>query len=794
MSLGRERLGLVVSVGHVTVRTGRLEFADLRAMSPAGSGVKLSVGRVAVSGSLWALLLRGAAGVDRVDVSEASADLDVATPAFRALAERFRAGAVRSAGAGGPQNARIVHVAGGKLVLRDGARTLLDLQDARVEVGPRHVSLAAARARAGDVGAGPISAELAGLSVEADRDNGLRVRRFSIAQAKLELTSVVAHAATGRETEPDDTASAAAAPVLGGQEAQGSTRARAAPQIAQGSARATESSDEAARAKPAAAVVAVARTHRIQNLMARFAPGAELVLESADVQTRNGASASPILHGVHVEIRIKDEKELHLQVTGAAVGGGHVEANLRLWPTELRADGNVSLSSLPLTLLAPFLPSVPWYEPEHSSLDAELSIRTHSEGQLALSGHAALHDAALFSPRLAADAVRDISVRLDGSATFWPQQRRLEIAQGRLGLGKANVALHGSVELAADHYAYDLVAELPRTPCTDAVRAIPVDLLGDLSLAEWTGWLAGHVLLKTDSRELDKTVLNLDVTDRCEFVSVPAMADLRRFQEPFTQSVEEPDGTIFEMETGPGTEAWTPIDAISAYLIYAVLAHEDPQFFSHHGFSPAHIRDALVRNLREGRYVLGASTITMQLVKNVFLRREKTLARKIQEVLLTWWIERVLPKRDGLELYLNVIEYGPSLYGIRNAARHYFNRLPSELSPAESVFLATILPAPKRFHSFFERGALSPGWASQMRKMMQHMRERGFYTKQATEYGLQEIDHFKFTPEGGHAEPRVIPGGTAPLPYVSGAPAAAAAAGERDDAPDVQEPPADGYD
>ena len=200
--------------------------------------------------------------------------------------------------------------------------------------------------------------------------------------------------------------------------------------------------------------------------------------------------------------------------------------------------------------------------------------------------------------------------------------------------------------------------------------------------------------------------------------------------------------------------------------MHAVLAHEDAGFFSHHGFSLRHIRDALVRNLKEGRYVVGASTITMQLVKNVFLHREKTLARKIQEVLLTWWIERVMEKRDIIELYLNVIEYGPGMYGIRNGAQHYFNRLPSQLSPAESVYLATILPNPKRYHAYFERGALTPSWVAQMRQMLIRLRERGSYSQEATDYGLHEVEDFHFHPEGTVVPPRQLPGGAAPLPYL----------------------------
>jgi len=246
---------------------------------------------------------------------------------------------------------------------------------------------------------------------------------------------------------------------------------------------------------------------------------------------------------------------------------------------------------------------------------------------------------------------------------------------------------------------------------------------------------------------------------------VPVIADLSRFGKPFTHTVTEPDGTEFEMETGPGTDNWTPIEAMSPYFIYAVMVHEDPQFFNHHGFSPLNIRNAVVRDLKERRYAVGASTISMQLVKNVFLHREKTMARKIQEVLLTWWTERVMEKRDILELYLNVIEYGPSIYGIRNAAKHYWNRLPSELSPAEAVFLANILPNPKKFHTYYERHALSASFASGLKHFLQRLGERGVYDADAVAYGLQELDHFKFGKENVPAEPRTIPGSAAPLPY-----------------------------
>ena len=482
-----------------------------------------------------------------------------------------------------------------------------------------------------------------------------------------------------------------------------------------------------------------------------------------------GANGAPILEGLEGTLQVRPGRALLLSVSGKASAGGALSCDLNLRPEKLQADGQIVLRSLPLDLIAPFLPAVPWYEAENGRVDAQLLVKTESAEVVALSGEASLRDAAIFAARIAPGPVRGVGLALRGKGRFLPLQRRLEIDEAALTTpSDATVRLSGAVEWTRDHYLFDIDAVLPKTPCTNAVRALPEDMLSDLSLASWQGKLSGKLKLRLDSRKLDETVLDLDVEDRCEFVTVPAMADLRRFHMPFTHSVLEPDGTEFQMETGPGTPNWTYIEDISPFFVHAVLAHEDAGFFNHHGFSMLHVRNALVRNLKERRYVVGASTITMQLVKNVFLHREKTLARKIQEVLLTWWIERVMEKRDILELYLNVIEYGPKVYGIRNGARHYFNRLPAQLSPAESVYLSTILPNPKRYHSHFERGALSPQWAENLRRMFARMRERGWYSPEAVEYGLSEIDRFKFVPEGTIVAPREIPGATAPLPYMRG--------------------------
>ena len=179
----------------------------------------------------------------------------------------------------------------------------------------------------------------------------------------------------------------------------------------------------------------------------------------------------------------------------------------------------------------------------------------------------------------------------------------------------------------------------------------------------------------------------------------------------------------------------------------------------------AEMGKALGKNLKAGRYVQGASTISMQLVKNLLLHREKTLARKVQEVLLTWWVEQALDKKKILELYLNVIEFGLNVYGIRHASVYYFGRLPAELSPAESVFLSLILPNPKAYSEQYERGALADVWRKRIQKRLEHLYKRGRIDAEALAYGLQELDSFQFYRGDAKLAPRTIPGHASPLPF-----------------------------
>jgi monofunctional biosynthetic peptidoglycan transglycosylase len=142
---------------------------------------------------------------------------------------------------------------------------------------------------------------------------------------------------------------------------------------------------------------------------------------------------------------------------------------------------------------------------------------------------------------------------------------------------------------------------------------------------------------------------------------------------------------------------WVPYGRISRQLKQAVVAAEDANFTSHSGFDWEAIRKAHERNVKEGAIVLGASTITQQLAKNLFLPESRVWWRKAQEAVITVMLEVVLTKRRILELYLNVAEWGDGVYGAEAAARYHYGVPASALSPEQAARLAAMLPSPRSY-------------------------------------------------------------------------------------------------
>jgi len=153
--------------------------------------------------------------------------------------------------------------------------------------------------------------------------------------------------------------------------------------------------------------------------------------------------------------------------------------------------------------------------------------------------------------------------------------------------------------------------------------------------------------------------------------------------------------------------SWASLGEISKPAIGAILVSEDWAFYQHKGYDPKQIKEAIKEDWEEGSFVRGASTITQQVVKNVYLEKDKNLWRKLKELFLAVRMEETVGKRKILETYLNIAEWGEGVFGIRAAAQTYFHKSPTELTAKEGAFLAMLLPSPKRYSQSYRAKRLT---------------------------------------------------------------------------------------
>ena len=154
--------------------------------------------------------------------------------------------------------------------------------------------------------------------------------------------------------------------------------------------------------------------------------------------------------------------------------------------------------------------------------------------------------------------------------------------------------------------------------------------------------------------------------------------------------------------------SWAPLAQVSQNVKGAIIVSEDWAFYQHPGYDEKQIKEAIQQSIEQKKLKRGASTITQQVVKNIYLSKEKSLVRKVRELWMASKIEKVLGKPKILELYLNIAELGEGIFGVSQAAHFYFHKNPSELSAKEGAFLAMLLPSPKRYASSYRQGELTP--------------------------------------------------------------------------------------
>lgn len=501
------------------------------------------------------------------------------------------------------------------------------------------------------------------------------------------------------------------------------------------------------QANPGAPLIALPDLHELRSraavlaaaLSGRIPDGADLAVTAMTWKIARDGEHEPLTIGPGP-----------LEITR---GGGHFEV-------KFAADAHAQSTSLTVRALLPVdagdvtatleggpvaLSQLGIHEGAGGLVDVDRATVTgKSHAELAGDGTALTFDMDLSTrglsirePKLASDVVRGVDLQLRARGAL-DDQGELRLDDFGASFGVLHLDASGLLDQKPDHVAAAFRFDLPSTSCQALLDSMPTALLPALQGTRMAGTFGARGRFAFDTRKLQDLDLGYDIQDQCRITDVPPELARERFNEPFSQRIYLPDGTLSDMTTGPDTPNWTPLDQVSPYMQIAVLTTEDGAFPRHHGFNHAAIRASIIANLEARRFVRGASTITMQLAKNLFLSRDKTLARKLQEVVLTDYLEQAFSKDEIMELYLNVIEFGPAVYGITQAAEYYFGRTPAELNLAECYFLASLLPSPLRYGAMRDGEQAPDSWMKLLRGLMQIAHKRGLVTDADLAEGLTE--------------------------------------------------------
>ena len=213
---------------------------------------------------------------------------------------------------------------------------------------------------------------------------------------------------------------------------------------------------------------------------------------------------------------------------------------------------------------------------------------------------------------------------------------------------------------------------------------------------------------------------------------------IERLRGDFVHEVGLGSGAVRAIDVSPASPDFIPLAAVPPLFLRTLLLGEDAGFYTHSGIDFREMPAALLTDWARGGAARGASTITQQLAKNLFLSPEKNFGRKLQELSLTLLLESALGKNRILEIYLNVIQWGPGLFGLRPAARTYFGREPQALTPAQMAFLVSLIPGPVKYQSSFALGTPGPGLRKLVDALLAKLRSEDALTEEEYRLALDE--------------------------------------------------------
>ncbi|MFY7664895.1 transglycosylase domain-containing protein [Flavobacterium sp.] len=406
----------------------------------------------------------------------------------------------------------------------------------------------------------------------------------------------------------------------------------------------------------------------------------------------------------------------------------------QIWTISGEADPRDRKADLVFTTSDPAGVKLPYFDErfqlQSSFKSARLQIEDidTEEGNFYIQGYSELVGLRVNQPKIAVDTV--YIPKLNSSYKFVVGPKFVAIDSSTTAKIN-NISFKPYVKLDFEtDTIFDMKVSIPKMQAQAFLNSLPVALFPNTVGMKASGNFAYKLNFHFNKNNLKDVVFesNLD-RENLKIISY-GKADIPKINGVFAYSAIENGKRQREIIVGPENPNFTTLAEIAPELKSAVLTSEDPSFFSHKGFVTEAFKQSIVKNFKTKKFSRGGSTISMQLVKNVFLTRQKTLARKLEEILLVYILEnnRIVSKSRMLEVYFNIIEWGPNVYGIGEASRFYFQKSPANLTVDECIFLAGIIPSPKKFNwQFNSQGELKPYVRKQHEFIKSLMIRRGLY-------------------------------------------------------------------
>ena len=344
------------------------------------------------------------------------------------------------------------------------------------------------------------------------------------------------------------------------------------------------------------------------------------------------------------------------------------------------------------------------------SIHFNLENLAMSGGELHIDGYSSIDDLFINNPKI---ANKDVFIKHARFDYRWIVGKRFIALDSTSTLRLNAIKCKPYISYTNDKAKiYALKLKIPKMKAMDFISSLPTGLFHHFEGMKAKGNFSYTLNFQYNDRKPNNVVFESKLQPDGLKITKYGEADLNKINGPFVYRAVDKGVPQRAIVVGTGNWNYTPLSQMSPYLIKCVLTSEDPSFMTHRGFINEAFKESITKNIRTRKFARGASTISMQLVKNVFLTREKTLSRKLEEILLVYILEnnQISSKQRMLEVYFNIIEWGPNVYGIAEASQFYFQKMPIDLNINQCLFLAQIIPNPKGFMAKFDaNNKLKPG-------------------------------------------------------------------------------------